>query len=189
MILGKVFHFLFYRFGWVGGLLVPFFLSFLNEDPSTLMGNMQSGASGASSSEVRGIQAPLSMGDPNTGMAIYKAPSPVEVFEIPETPHSGASEAAPGPAEPGQPSNLNPRRAEVELELMRVLQKLEPTTLQGAKLLRSLDRLGLEGASDDLLIALKEQILELERRRPITRNKAIGIFEEFLKNWNKHLYL
>ena len=89
-----------------------------------------------------------------------------------------------GPSEPGLPSNYNPLRAQAELELIRVLQKLEPSALQEAKFLRLLNRLALETASSELLIAIKEQICELEKNRPRNREQAISILERFIKNWN-----
>lgn len=134
----------------------------------------------------------ISMRDPTTGMPIFKAPSPggrVEVEEMPETPtsSSGASEVAPGPADPGQPSNSH-LAAEVRDEIVKVLRQLEPTTLQEAKKRRLLNRLDLNGASANLLQALKSKIHEIKLSRPgnirTRREKAIQILEDLIRNWN-----
>lgn len=81
-----------------------------------------SGSSGAASSEAEGLnQAPL---DPNTGMAIYKAHSPgarVEVFEIPATPHSGASEAAPTHSPEPEAAPPSPNVAPYPYDLEQVI--------------------------------------------------------------------
>lgn len=57
MILGKGLHFLFYRLGWAGGILLTIIFSLLD---SISMGNMMvpSGASGASSAEANENQEP-----------------------------------------------------------------------------------------------------------------------------------
>lgn len=100
---------------------------------------------------------------------------------------ASSSEAQPGPAEPGQPSHNNPGRAGVEQDLHRVLQKLEPTSLQGAKFLRLLERLQLENASEQLLILIREKIIEIEQtRRPRNRHRAISILEEVIRNYHKN---
>ena len=104
-------------------------------------------------------------------------------------PNEGGHEATSKPTgvmeQAGQPAENNPLRKEVERELHRVLQRFEPSALQGAKFLRLLNRLHLENASDELLMIIKNRILELEINRPRNREKAIRILEDFIQNFPK----
>lgn len=61
------------------------------------------------------------------------------------------------PADPGQPSNSR-LADEVRDEVVRLLHRLEPGKMQEAKKVRLLNRLDLDSASSDLLLAIKAKL-------------------------------
>lgn len=117
--------------------------------------------SGASSSEGRVNQAPLSVSDltkatssTETGIIIYKAPSPggpVEIFEIPESP-SNHVPSSPGPSRPVPPlpapsgPSSSSSWTEDSFELRVLSEPFSETEMEGTAVNSSIPRVGRDEA-------------------------------------------